>query len=219
VENFLQPLLAGFICGFVVSVPVGPVNLTVINHALRKGFRDAFLIGAGAIAAETLYATLMLWGHASILDEPRVRTTLRVVAVVVITALGIRYLVFKPARLDASEATAEKVEELWHHPRSFFLGFSLTISNFMLVVLWATLVTVLFAHEWVVPVRQSRLLCATGVFLGGLVWFFLLAFFVSRAHRRVKNETLLVLVRSCGVLFLGFAVLLAYKLFALLTTN
>jgi threonine/homoserine/homoserine lactone efflux protein len=219
VENLLQPLLAGFICGFVVAVPVGPVNLTVINHALRKGFVDAFLVGAGAVAAETMYAALMLWGHASILDEPRVVLALRIVAVVVITALGIRYLVYKPVLLNASEAKAEKAEERWHHPRSLFLGFALTISNFMLVVLWATLVTLLFAHEWVVPVRQSRLLCATGIFLGGLVWFFLLAFFVSRAHRRVKNETLLVLVRSCGVLFLGFAALLAYKLVVLLTAN
>jgi threonine/homoserine/homoserine lactone efflux protein len=64
-----------------------------------------------------------------------------------------------------------------------------------------------------VPERLSRVLCAIGVFGGGLIWFFLLAFFVSRAHRHVKNETLTVLVRGCGVLFLGFAALLAYKLF------
>jgi len=219
VENLLTPLLAGFICGFVVSVPIGPVNLTVINHALRKGFRNAFFIGAGAIVAETLYATLMLWGHTSILDEHHARLVLRVAAIVVITALGIRYLVFKPERLDASKVTAEKVEERWHHPRSFFLGFVLTISNFMLVVLWATLVTLLFAHEWVVPMRESRSLCAMGVLLGGLAWFFLLAFFVSRAHRRVNNETLLVLVRGCGALFLGFAVVLTYRLLVSVTTS
>ena len=218
-ENLLRPLLAGFVSGFVVSVPIGPVNLTVINHALRKGFGNAFLIGAGAIVAETLYATLMLWGHASILDEPRVVLGLRIVAVIVITALGIRYLVFKPARLNASEVAAEIVEQRWHHPRSFLLGFALTITNFMLVVLWATLVTLLFAHEWVLPVRQSRLLCALGVLCGGLAWFFLLSFFVSRAHRRVKNQTLLVLVRGCGALFLGFAVLLAYRLFVVLAAN
>ncbi len=211
--NLLQPLIAGFICGFVVSVPVGPVNLTVINQALRNGFGTAFLVGAGAIVAETLYATLMLWGHASILGEPRVVLALRIVAVVVIAGLGVRYLLFKPERLDASEAVAEKLDERWHHPRSFFLGFALTISNFLLVVVWATLATLLFAHEWVVRVLLSRVLCLTGVFGGGIVWFFLLAFFVSRAHRRVNNRTLTVLVRGCGVVFLGFAALLAYKLF------
>lgn len=213
VEHLLQPLIAGFICGFVVSVPVGPVNLTVINQALRKGFGTAFLVGIGAITAETFYATLMLWGHASILGKPQVVLALRLVAVVVITALGVRYLLFRPERLDASEAVAEKVDKRWHHPRSFFLGFALTISNLMLVVVWATLATLLFAHDWIVPNRMSRVLCVLGVLGGGVTWFFLLAFFVSRAHRRVKNETLMVLVRGCGVLFLGFAALLALKLF------
>ena len=217
-DNLLQPLIAGFVCGFVVSVPVGPVNLTVINQALRKGFGVAFLVGVGAICAETLYASLMLWGHSSILEGPRVLgiprqhvvLALRIIAVIAIAGLGVRYLLFRAERLDASEAAAQRLDERWHHPRSFFLGFALTISNFMLVVVWATLVTLLFAHDWVTPTRASRILCAAGVLAGGSVWFFLVAFFVSRAHRRVKSETLTVLVRACGALFLGFAALLAF---------
>ena len=212
-ENLLQPLLAGFIAGFVVAVPVGPVNLTVINQALRRGFGTAFLVGIGAMCAETIYAGLMLWGHASILDAPRVVLGMRIIAVVVIGAMGIRYLFFKSTRVDDGEITVKKIDERWHHPQSFFLGFALTISNLMLVVVWATVVTLLFAHEWVVQTRLSRLLCALGVLSGGSAWFFLLAFFVSRAHRRVKDETLTVLVRCCGVLFLGFAGWLAWKLF------
>jgi threonine/homoserine/homoserine lactone efflux protein len=138
---------------------------------------------------------------------------MRIIAVIVIGAMGARYLLFKSARVSASEVTAQKLDEHWHHPRSFFLGFALTISNLMLVVVWATVVTLLFAHEWVVPTLVSRLLCALGVLGGGSTWFLLLAFFVSRAHRRVKDQTLTILVRCCGVLFLGFAGLLAWKLF------
>ena len=212
-EIFLQPLLAGFIAGFVVSVPVGPVNLTVINQALRRGFGTAFLVGIGAMCAETVYASLMLWGHASILDAPRVVRAMRIIAVVVIAGMGIRYLLFKSERVDDSADAARKLDERWHHPRSFFLGFGLTISNLMLVVVWATVVTLLSAHEWVIQTRASRMLCAMGVLGGGSTWFLLLAFFVSRAHRRVKDQTLTVLVRCCGVLFLGFAALLAWKLF------
>jgi threonine/homoserine/homoserine lactone efflux protein len=202
-------------------VPVGPVNLTVINQALRRGFRAGLLMGLGAICADSLYASLVLWGHSSILQTPRIygipRKSIilgvRIAAVVVIAVLGIRHLLFKAERLDASEAVASKLDDRWHHPRSFFLGFALTITNFMLVVVWATLITVVFAHEWVTPRLASRILCITGVLVGGSVWFFLVSFFVSRAHRRVKSETLTLLVRGCGVLYLGFAGLLAYKLF------
>ena len=213
VENFLQPLLAGLICGFVVSIPVGPVNLTVINQALRRGFGNAFLVGLGAMCAEVIYASLMLAGHSSLLTHPSVARGMRVMAVAVIAAVGIRSLLTKTEKIEAGAATVERVDARWHHPRSFLLGFILTISNLVLVLMWATLAAALFAHDWVQPDLPNRAICVTGVFLGGVAWFFLLAFFVSRAHRRVKNETLMVLVRVCGALFLGFAALLAYKLF------
>ena len=211
--DLLQALVAGFVCAFVVSVPVGPVNLTVINQALRRGFLQAFLVGLGAVSAETIYATVLLAGHSSILDKPLVRDALRVTAVVVIVVVGLRSLLFKPEKFQASAATAEKVDERWRHPRAFLLGFILTISNLMLVVLWATLAAVLFAREWVLPALESRATCSVGVFLGGTTWFVLLAYFVSHAHRMVKLETLTIMVRACGVVLLGFAALLAVKLF------
>lgn len=219
--HLFRSFLAGIVCGLVVSVPVGPVNLTVINQALRRGFRAGLLMGLGAICADSLYASLVLWGHSSILQTPRIcgisRQNIvlgvRIAAVVVIAVLGIRYLLFKADRLDASEAAANKLDDRWHHPQSFFLGFALTITNFMLVVVWATLITVAFAHEWVTPRLASRVLCITGVLVGGSTWFFLVSFFVSRAHRRVKSKTMTLLVRACGVLFLCFPGLLAYKLF------
>ena len=214
VTEFLQALAAGFVCGFVVSIPVGPVNLTVINQALHRGFSRAFLIGLGAACAETIYAMVLLAGHSSVLDKPLVRDILRVVAVVVIAVIALRSLLLKPKPLEASEATAEKVDERWHHPRAFLLGFVLTISNLMLIVLWATLSAVLFARDWVQPEAAGRAACGAGVLLGCSLWFFLLAWFVSRAHRRINPRTLLLLMRACGVVLLVFAALLAYKLFA-----
>ena len=131
----------------------------------------------------------------------------------VIVVIGVRSVLFKEEKFEArDEAKAEKVDERWHHPRAFLLGFILTISNLMLLVLWAALSHFLFEREWVEPGLPSRAVCSAGVFLGGTVWFFLLAFFVSRAHRRVKPRTLTLLVRVCGIVFLVFAGLLAYRL-------
>lgn len=211
-SELLRALIAGLVCGFVVSVPVGPVNLTVINQALRNGFLRAFLVGLGAVSAETLYATLLLAGHSSVMNKPHVRIVLHVTAVVVIVAVGIRSLFFRLEKFQASAAAAEKVDEQWHHPQAFLLGFIMTISNLMLVVLWATLAAVLFAREWVLPAAISRAACSVGILGGGTVWFAMLAYFVAHAHRRVKLETLTLLVRGCGVVLLGFAALLAVKL-------
>jgi threonine/homoserine/homoserine lactone efflux protein len=212
-DELLRALLAGLVCGFVVSVPVGPVNLTVINKALQRGFQRAFLVGLGAAMAETIYAMVLLAGHTTILDMPVVRDAMRAISVGVIALVGLRSLMFKEEKFEARDsATVEKVDERWHHPRAFMLGFILTISNLMLVVLWATLAALLFAREWVLPPMTSRAMCATGVFLGCVSWFLLLAYFVSRAHRRVKPRTLTISVRACGAVFLVFAALLAWRL-------
>jgi threonine/homoserine/homoserine lactone efflux protein len=209
----MRAAVAGLVCGFVVSVPVGPVNLTVINTALQRGFLPAFLAGLGAICAELIYAALMLAGHSTLLDNPQVVFGLRIFAVLVITGVGWRSLFITPEQIEAkSAAQIEKADARWHHPKSFLLGFVLTLSNLVLLLLWATLAAVLFAHDWVRPTGGSRWWCLAGVLTGATVWFFLLAFFVSRAHRRVRAQMLTKLARVCGVIFLIFAALAAYRL-------
>jgi threonine/homoserine/homoserine lactone efflux protein len=160
-----------------------------------------------------VYATTLMAGHTALLELPIVRNVMRVLAVVVIAGIGIRSLLFKEEKVEArDEALAEQVDERWHHPRAFILGFILTISNLMLIVLWATLAAFLFAREWVDPDLASRSMCSAGVLTGCSLWFLTLSFFVSLAHRRVKPRTLTLLVRSCGVVFLVFAALLAYRI-------
>lgn len=214
--NLFWAFFAGFACGFVVSIPVGPVNLTVINTALQRGFAGGLLVGLGAVTADSFYATIMLAGHSTILehtlDKSAVRLALQSAAAVVLVVLAWRALRFRPEALADTEAAAARAEERWHHPRAFVLGFLLTVANLMLVVLWATVTAALFAHGWVQPAWLSRLACTAGVFSGGALWFALLAYSVAHAHRRVAPRTITRLVRACGVVFLFLAALLVIRL-------
>lgn len=203
---------AGVVFGFVASVPVGPVNLTVIDHALRSGFRRGFWVGLGAICAECIYAALALAGVAQVPGHHAVAVALRVAAVLVVVSLGIRNLLFTPDEARSS-AKAERLEERWHHPRALLLGFLMTLSNLTLIILWASLAAVLHTHHWVEPGGANQIACLGGVFSGGLLWYFLLAGMVSRAHRRSPPEVLHLLVRVSGLAFLALAAYLAYKVF------
>jgi threonine/homoserine/homoserine lactone efflux protein len=214
-EEWFRAALAGAVCGFVVSVPVGPVNLTVIHTALRRGFLAAFLAGAGAVSAELIYAGLMLAGHSTVLVHEPVALALRGLAVVVIAAVGVRSLLVRSEELEArSAAQLERADARWHHPRSFLLGFMLTISNLLLLLLWATLTAALYAHDWVRPGAVSRGGGLGGVAVGAATWCVVLAFFVSRAHRRVQPRTLAMLVRGCGLALVILAGGLAWRLVA-----
>ena len=48
-------ILTGFLAGIILSIPVGPVNLTILNEGARRGFKWASLIGIGATVMEIIY--------------------------------------------------------------------------------------------------------------------------------------------------------------------
>src|SRR6266550_616059 len=52
--------LTGLVSGFLLSVPVGPINLTIINEGARRGFNWASLIGLGAVVMDNP-GVLVFW--------------------------------------------------------------------------------------------------------------------------------------------------------------
>ena len=66
-ENLPPEMLAvltGFLSGLLSSIPVGPVNLTILNEGARRGLVWALLIGLGATFMEALYCGLAFTGFA-----------------------------------------------------------------------------------------------------------------------------------------------------------
>src|SRR5262245_49232481 len=55
-------MLMGIAAGVLTGVPIGPVNVAVIDAAYRLTLRRAFAIGIGGAAADTLYAALGVLG-------------------------------------------------------------------------------------------------------------------------------------------------------------
>jgi threonine/homoserine/homoserine lactone efflux protein len=207
-DSLFPAWISGMICGFVASIGVGPVNLTVVEQGMRRGFRGAIMSGFGAITAETIYAVLALAGHAQFLPRShKVHVLLQIAAAGVVVFLGLRYLFFRPQE-ERLLRMAHKVDERWHHPRAWALGFLVTLSNLSLILIWATLTTMLYTHGWVDATFPSRAACAGGIFLGGMIWYSAAAAFVSRAHRMISIGQLTLLQRICGVIFLVFAIYL-----------
>ena len=58
--------LAGVIGGFLFCIPVGPINITIINEGARRGFLWACLIGLGAMAMDLVYCSIAFAGFSSV---------------------------------------------------------------------------------------------------------------------------------------------------------
>src|SRR6266487_1215049 len=103
--------VTGFISGLIVSIPVGPVNLTIINEGARRGFKWAGLIGLGATLMEVIYCAIAFTGFASFFSRGYVKAAMELFSFVFMLFLGIKFLLAKsvgaPVHLSA---TADQIE-------------------------------------------------------------------------------------------------------------
>src|SRR5437763_14081827 len=91
--------LTGLISGLILSIPVGPINLTIMNEGARRGFFWAFMIGMGATAAEVLYCFLAFTGFASFFSRGYVKDIMELFSFVFMLLLGVKFLMAKSVTL------------------------------------------------------------------------------------------------------------------------
>src|SRR3954469_16693530 len=87
--------LTGFVSGLVLSIPVGPINLTIINEGARRGFKWAVLIGLGATTMEVIYCFLAFTGFSSFFSRGIVKAIMERGSFVFMLFLGIKFLTAK----------------------------------------------------------------------------------------------------------------------------
>src|SRR6185369_9540905 len=87
--------LTGFISGFVLSIPVGPINLTIMNEGARRGFYWALMIGLGATTMEVIYCFIAFTGFASFFTKGVVKAAMELFSFVFMLFLGVKFLMAK----------------------------------------------------------------------------------------------------------------------------
>src|SRR5215472_1412571 len=87
--------LTGLISGLLLSIPVGPINLTFLNEGARRGFKWAALIGLGATTMEVIYCFIAFTGFASFFTRGFVKAAMELFSFVFLLFLGIKFLAAK----------------------------------------------------------------------------------------------------------------------------
>ena len=211
---FLEAFLTGLISGFLVSIPVGPINVTIIHEGAERGFRWACFIGFGAVLMEAIYCALGFAGFSELFTTDIARAILQLASFALMSYLGVKYLFAKEVK--TTSRSAERIEEQLHPHTAFMTGFVRTLGNPGVLLLWVALSATFLSHEWVDPNWTSKSICIGGVATGGLIWFTLLSYVVSIGLRHLSDKTLLNMSRGAGGMLLVAAVALGYKLALLL---
>jgi threonine/homoserine/homoserine lactone efflux protein len=201
----LHAALAGFITALLFSsIPVGPINLTILNEGSQRGFRWAMFIGLGASAMELIYCSIAFTGFSSFFAIRTVKAVMELFTFVFLLFIGAKFLsaqtVNVPTKLDAASQKIEaRLGEKWHPHSAFMTGFVRVSGNLGVLLTWIVLAANVMAHDWFEDTLAAKLACVGGVALGTNAWFCALSFGVSRGHGRFSEQTLLRLQHISGI--------------------
>ena len=192
----------GFVSALMLAIPVGPVNLTIMNEGARRGLRHAALIASGALLMEFIYCALAFTSFATFLNQGYMKTIMDLGSFLFMVGLGIWFLTAKtvrpPSRME------ERIEEKLQPTSAFMTGMVRVVGNLGVPASWVFLGAYFVSHGWVKPTLASKSACVAGVTLGTGIWFFGLAYAVSLGHRKFSEKTLLRMERTSGILLLVF---------------
>ena len=206
----------GFLIGLLLSMPVGPVNLTIINNAAQRGFKYAFLIGLGAATMDVIYCTIAFTSFSSFFYIRMVKTSMEVFTFVFMLFLGMKFLSAKtvaaPTNLGTAASRIEKrIDEKLHPHSAYMIGFTRVLGNMNVLLFWIVAAAYFMSHEayfttheWVEDTVAAKVAFITGVGLGASTFFCALSYVVARrGYERFNEHTLVIMQRISGFFLLG----------------
>ncbi len=194
----LSFFLIGAAIGALTGVPIGPVNVAVIDASYRHTLRRGIAVGlGGAIGDFVLSGAAMLWVGPHVIGQPGVKPVLFAISGVVLVVYGILTVRSQP---PAAPATAPHSippsHEVWN---GLTVGLGLIALNPAAIVTW---VIVVGSHLNDLTTLDA-LAAATGVFVGSMAWFAFVAFIADQG-KRIMGDRAVWVMRVVGVGLVGY---------------
>jgi threonine/homoserine/homoserine lactone efflux protein len=202
-------MLFGVAAGALTGVPIGPVNVAVIDAAYRHTLRRAISVGMGGACADGLYSALGVLGVTPVLRTyPTVSPVLYAVSGVVLLVYGFltaRSQPVTPAHPEALNAPPPSDDMM----AGFRTGLALILLNPAAVMTW---VVITEALTKMLPdaTPLDGIGCALGVMAGSFGWFALVAYLTHKG-KHVLGDKAAWIPRVIGVALMVYAVYLIAK--------
>lgn len=200
----------GLVAGYGIAVPVGAIAILIVDAGLRRGLLVGLMAGAGAAAADLLYAGLAVIGGswlASALSP--YETLLRAASALLLLAIGSRGL-WRTHRMGNETGSVGANQDETGSLRTFLQFLGLTLMNPMTVAYFAALI---LGSETLAslggPQRFTFVLAAGAA---SLSWQSLLALVGSLARRRLTPRFRQGVSTAGNLLVLGLAFRILWQL-------
>lgn len=203
VESLLYVILRGLAIGVLISAPMGPIGMLVIQRTLDKGRWPAFFTGIGASVSDLFYCILTGAGIAFITDFIAAQQLwLQILGSIAIAIFGIYLFRKNPTRQLRRKDLPPPANS---YLKDIVSGFLLTVSNPLILFF----IIGLFARfNFMLPeFRYYHYITGyLSIAIGALSWWFLVTFLVNKMRSHFNVRSLYLVNRIIGSILIAFAV-------------
>lgn len=201
-----QIILNGLIIGILISAPMGPIGMLVIQRTLNRGRWPAFFTGVGAALSDLLYCLMCGFGMSFVTGFiARNEMILQILGSLVLVAFAIYLMKKNPAR--ALQKPKDHANNFW---ADFVTGFLFTFANPLILFF---IITLFARFNFMLPqfTAYHYVLGFAFIFGGALAWWYAVTFFVNKVRSHFNVRSMWLINRIIGAILLIMAIFGIYK--------
>jgi threonine/homoserine/homoserine lactone efflux protein len=198
-------LIKGFIIGFSIAAPVGPIGVLTIKRTLAEGRISGFVTGMGAALADSAYGAVAGFGLIAISSFLISQEfAIKLIGGLFLIYLGVRSFLSKPAAKEAIVASKGLLN-------NFISTFFLTLTNPSTILSFIAIFAGLGLASSTADYFSSTAI-VIGVFIGSALWWFILSSIVSSLRHKITPDRLAWVNRLSGIVLGSFGLFALYSL-------
>lgn len=195
-------VITGVVIGLLVSIPVGPIGVLVIQRTVNKSHLSGFLSGMGAAMADLLFAVIACFSLSFVMEFVRMhQNALQWVGALIIIGLGVFILNKNP------EKDLIKFQQRGNTlVRDWISTFLLTLTNPLTIFAFLAF----FAGSGIVissETPRQALAIVLGVFAGACLWWFTLTETVNIFRHKFNLRSIWWFNKIAGTAIIAFVVI------------
>jgi threonine/homoserine/homoserine lactone efflux protein len=127
-------VLCAYVMGFLTAIPPGATQFEIARRSLSGYLQSALMVVAGSYTSDTLYGCLALFSLSQFIQKPDVVAVFWMCNACLLVGLG--YWIFKNSKKENKVAQESRHEGFEGRRAAFLTGFSLAVTNPMMVAWW-----------------------------------------------------------------------------------
>ena len=191
----------GFLLGLGAAVPLGPINLLIMNEAIKR-YSNGVLIGLGAMSSDIMYLMFILLGFVVFINQPIILNTLAVFGGAFLIYLA--YIIFKnrDSKLNVPKENTAHASVV----KLYLKGFVLTALNPYTIGFW------LSASSYIATKELDTFLTLFGMLSAILLWITLMPYLVHRSKHKISHNVSHWISIVSAIILLGFGIMMYINL-------